>query len=232
MIEFSPNVVSLVKEIHSGDSNIYVSKISDEIVIAFKLPPHKKILQFMTLLNISDTVAEKNDIYESIFNEYSIDNSILLHGNIPAGIPQSIVQLMFHLSGAQDINDSINYTNNSLSYLREESRYSPIDVMKRTICMIMPGYTIEDLNKMDLPELFSVYINAEHLGIKRDIIERELFISKLDESNDNKAQSIEEIMKSSNKELHDLDTRHQRANIKDTSQWQKSYQNTAQKFKR
>lgn len=231
MIKFSPDPVSLVKEISSGDSNVYIAKVSEEIIIAFRLPPYPKITKYLTLLEIADTVVETNDIYDAIFNSYAIDNSILNHGIIPAGIPESIVKLMFYLSGFQDTNNSIDYTNGLLDTIREQTRTYPIDVMKRTICAIFTGYTFDILEKMDLQELYRIYVNAEQLGIKRDIIEEELRIVKRVQE-EPKAQSLDQIIKSSNRELHNMDNTHERVNIRDTERWQKSYTNTSNKLKR
>jgi hypothetical protein len=173
-------------------------------------------------------MSEISDIYDTIFEEYVIDSSILNYGDIPAGIPETIVKLMFYLSANSDIENSVLYSNMLMEELRAKTSVSPIDVMKKTICVIFPGYTIKELDKLDIPELYRIYINAEQIGIKRGIIEEELRI-RIRGSEEQKQQSFSDVMKMSNRELQEIDHRNERVNIKDTERWQKSYTNTANK---
>jgi hypothetical protein len=229
-LHLSPDPFLLTQHITKGEDNLYIVKFSEEICIAFILPPQQIVLKIATILENADSFQEQWQVYEATCQEYLLQSEVLILDSLPAGIPKSIVELMFHLSGLQETNNSVNYTNEVLGLLRQTVN-DPISAMKQMICLVFPGYTFDKLDQLNLNQLYRVYVNAESLALKRGIIEEELkIINKADLQNTN--QSVTDLMKESNKELQHVDGFRNRANIKDTAKYQKAYVNTANKFKR
>lgn len=225
----SPDPSIIAKKIAEGKDNLYLAKFSEEISVAFELPPYSQVMRLYNLVNNVDSHNELCDLYETIFSTYVLDKSILCRNKIPAGIPESVVKLIFHLSTLQNSDTAIDYTNNLLDTLREKCN-DPVSAMKRVICTIFSGYTFSILNKLDMNELVTVYVNAEKVALEKGIIEEGLKIISKNTKNDN-SQSFDDIVSTSNRELENLDRGNQKMSMKDIQEWKQRKLEMAKRFK-
>jgi hypothetical protein len=155
-----------LQAISSRVDDLYALQLED-LEIVFRLPAVKTAKQFMSLLNMAITNADRNAIYEAVFRHVVQDDYLAKSaGNIPAGVPETIAKLVLVLSGLG--NDSVEYTEGLYNIYRNQANDTLL-YMKRYICSVFSGYTLEKLDELNYHQLVRVFIQAETLLIERGI---------------------------------------------------------------
>lgn len=138
--------------------------------IVFRLPSTKQAIQFKILLEMASE-STANIIHETIFRNCVIDEYLANKANdIPAGIPQTISNLILFLSGQGK--ESQNYTELLFESYRAQ-RDSNDMYMKRVICQVFTSYTFDMLDEINYQKLVNIFIQAEKVLLDRGIIEKE-----------------------------------------------------------
>ena len=143
----------------------------DGIEIIFRLPSIKSARQYAILLNLAQYNSEKSIIYETIFRNVVQDDWLVNQcGDLKAGIPETIANLIMRLSGLDD--SATEYTEELFRVYRNQSS-SDLIFMKRIICSAFGGYTFESLDHLNYQNLVNIFIQAENILLERGIIETE-----------------------------------------------------------
>jgi hypothetical protein len=142
----------------------FATEIGD-IEVVFHLPPIKKAIQYQRLLDLAQTENLEYLIYEQIFSECSVTDLLVNDGEIPAGIPETISNLILYLSGVDK--SSIEYTEGLFEIYRNQIN-DTILFMKRTICNVFGGYTFEKLDELTYQQLVHNFIQAEKVLLDDD----------------------------------------------------------------
>ena len=138
--------------------------------IVFRLPSNKQAMQFRALLDMASE-STANIIHETLFRNCVIDEYLANKANdIPAGIPETISNLILFLSGQGK--ESQEYTQLLFDSYRSQ-RDSNDMYMKRAICQVFSSYTFDMLDKINYQKLVNIFIQAEKVLLDRGIIEQE-----------------------------------------------------------
>lgn len=152
----------------NGSGHLFVVEIPDWGEIPFKLPSVRKSREYAAAIFLSEDENELCSNYEYIFRECVVDPDIAFDLEIPAGIPQSVAELILLLSGA--LPDELKYTEDLINTFRSQLM-EQITLMKRVICSVFSGYTFESLGELDYQDLVEVFTNAEHIMLEAGLLE-------------------------------------------------------------
>lgn len=150
-----------------NNGHLFITSIPDWGEIPFKLPSVSRSRQYSAALVLAESNIDKNTFYEYIFRECVVDEKLAFDENMPAGIVQSIAELILYLSGIHE--DMVQYTENLHSTFRSQIK-DPIWFMKRVICSVFSGYTFESLGELDYQDLNEIFINAEAMMLEAGLI--------------------------------------------------------------
>jgi len=186
-----------------SNQDIFVTLVSDELEIPFRLPPVHVARRYSFLLNNVSTFVDKLKVYERIFEDCCCDPS-LLDGtgiDIPAGLSQTIAQLILWFSGYSE--ESIKYTQELFEANRAQTD-DTLAFMKRTICSVFKAYTFEDVDELDYQTVVKIFIQAEKVLLEAGIIEKEYKITEPKERKPT-GVNVEELMKQDKKDFSKVD---------------------------
>jgi hypothetical protein len=174
----------ILEAVRRKNENIYIVSIFD-IEISFRLLPIKKAQQYAhALASISDE-ALRVLIFEYIYNEVIEDDWLKESKDIPAGIPESLSNLVLFLSGIGKTEESELYIENLIVNERN-SRMQILTFMQRIICSTFSGYTFEILESLSFPEIIKIFVQAESALLEVGRINEEYdIITKEDKKNTN-----------------------------------------------
>lgn len=158
----------LLLQKQKGEGHLFVVAFPGWEEVAFKLPSLLRIQQYVVALSV---VSQPTIIFEQIFRECVVDEALAFHReNIPAGVVQSLAELVLLLSGAGD--NAIEYTVGLHQTFRAQTA-APIVFMKRIICATFGGYTFSSLEELDYQALCELFVQAERIMLDSGIIEEE-----------------------------------------------------------
>lgn len=149
------------------DGHLFIVEFPEWGKIPFKLPSVSRSRQYAAAILLAETQADTATFYEYVFRECVVDEKIAFDENMPAGIAQSVAELILYLSGTHQ--DMIQYTENLFDTFRNESN-TPVSFMKRVICSVFSGYTFESLGELDYQDLVEVFVNAEAMMLEAGLI--------------------------------------------------------------
>lgn len=147
--------------------HLFIADFPDWGEVPFKLPSVSRSRQYSAALMLAQSSSDRGTFYEYIFRECVVDEKIAFDNDIPAGIVQSIAELILYLSGIHE--DTIKYTENLYDTFRSQTR-DPLFFMYRVICSVFSGYTFESLGELDYQSLVEIFINAETMMLEAGLI--------------------------------------------------------------
>jgi hypothetical protein len=162
-----------------GKGHLFIAKFPNWGEVPFKLPSITRARQYSAALILSETSSDKVTFNEYLFRECVVDKELAFNDDIPAGIVESISQVILYLSGIQD--NMIQYTEELFSTFRSQTG-DPVLFMKRIICSVFSGYTFESLGELDYQSLTELFINAEVMMLEAGLVSEPYSFSSPEES--------------------------------------------------
>jgi hypothetical protein len=184
----------VILDVLQSDKNqdLYIAVLNEDLEIVFSLPPIKQVEQYKKLILTAGDTSFKTIIIEHIFKKVVKDSWIVDNGDIQAGIPHTIVNLVFRMSGMDD--DFIPVTNSLLDEYRAKNE-SPLEKMKRTICSTFSGYTFEKCDKLSYPKLIELFVHAEKIELDNNIISSEYTFETEEDKKQKAVKSLHQQIK-------------------------------------
>jgi hypothetical protein len=193
----------ILKAIRQEKEDLYVAAFSDDVEVPFRLLPLKKAQQYTIVLSLTEEHALKNIVLEDIFRFVVLDEYLKSNQDIPSGIPESVANLVLHLSGMTDL--AIEVVDGLLTEERQK-KLTIVNFMQRVICKGMPGYTLEATDDLTFPQLTRAFVAAEQNLIESGIIEQEFDItSNSKEKPPPSNKKLMEQIKADSRALSDFD---------------------------
>jgi len=149
----------VLEAVRRKNEHLYVVNLG-ELEVPFRLLPIKKAQQYAYMLATISDEALRVLIFEFLYNEVVEDAWLKESSDIPAGIPETISNLVLFMSGIGNNEENDAYIH-MLIQSERAGRLKIITFMERTICATFSGYTFEMLENLSFPELIKVFIQAE-----------------------------------------------------------------------
>jgi len=164
-------ILTALSAVTSRDGDVYAVELAPEHEVVFKLPSIKRADQFNKIIAIVSQHGDPalfNKVIEHVFQFITEDDFVVnKNDDIPAGVPESIVNLMLHMCGFS----SLDYTLSLLDECRKGiNSGNTINFMQRIICKVFSAYTFEITDRLSYPELVRVFAEAENLLIENGVI--------------------------------------------------------------
>lgn len=162
------NLAYLQKQ--GGPGHLFVAHFPGWGDVPFKLPSVKRAQEYSAALALSEpTKTSPSILLEQLFRECVVDENLAYHEqDIPAGVVDSTAREILFLSGVSE--EVVQYTQNLFGTYRAQVQ-TMLPTMKRVICSVFGGYTIEDVDGLDFQDLTEVFIQAERALIDGGVIE-------------------------------------------------------------
>jgi hypothetical protein len=173
------------------DGDVFVLEL-EEIQVVFRLPPLRRAMQYSHILSAAETIDLKFIVYEHIFRDCIEDKVFAGSQDIPAGLPETIANLVLFLSGVDE--NYHDYTEQLLAFNRS-SVNAATNTIKRTICGVFSGYRFSDLEALNYQELIYVFVQAEKILLEQGIITEGLKLQKPGQEEEQEQQTIGQMIR-------------------------------------
>jgi len=162
------NLAYLQKQ--GGNGHLFVAEIPGWGDVPFKLPSVRRAQEYSAALALVDkTRSSGSIILEQIFRECVVDEDLAFHRqDIPAGIVDSVAKEILLLSGVSE--EIVEYTQGLFQTYRTQAQ-TMLPTMKRVICSVFGGYTLETVGELDYQTVCENFIQAETALIDGGVIE-------------------------------------------------------------
>jgi hypothetical protein len=169
-----------------------------DIEILFKLPTWKEYKQYISILE--NDFIPKAELYDLIFEEVVLSKYIVSKVlELPAGIVDSLVNLVLHLAGNPLKSDKdLNRLEAELGYIRLLTRKNIYDQLILLILWAFPGYKLEDIDEMDWNEIMRLSMMAEYLLLSRGSLKEPISL-RADEEQGSQKSAYEQMMEDAKK---------------------------------